>query len=59
MQQTQSATILVKGDLGLRHVCRRSCRNRGHCGVDLGVMFGRQEDFSLWISNAVTGASVA
>jgi hypothetical protein len=51
MQQTESATIPVKGDIDLRHVCSRSCRNHGHCSVDLGVMFDVEdrETFSLWI----------
>ena len=42
MQQTDSATIPVKGDIDLRHV---------RSGVDLGVMFDveSRRDFSLWI----------
>lgn len=57
MQQTESATIPVKGDIDLRS---RSCRNCGHCGVDLGVTFDVEgRETFLFGSNAATDLPVA
>jgi hypothetical protein len=60
MQQTESATIPVKGDIDLRHVRSRSCRNCGHCSVDLGVTFDVEgREAFLFGSNAATDLPVA